>query len=113
MFRFSTSRAQRTLRPVVSSETRAQRTLRPVRLFVTAGPAIAFLTAGPAARAQDEGPWRRFVMDALNAASAQDYPKAEQGFVRGVREAESFGQNDVRVGSTLNSLGLVYRAEKK
>jgi tetratricopeptide (TPR) repeat protein len=84
-----------------------------VRLFVTAGAAIAFLTAGPAARAQDERPWRHFVVEALKAASVQDYPKAEQGLVRAVREAESFGQNDIRVGSTLNSLGLVYRAEKK
>jgi tetratricopeptide (TPR) repeat protein len=83
------------------------------RLLITASAAIAFLTAAPAAGAQDERPWKDSVLVALNAAAVHDYSKAEQGLVKAVREAESFGPNDVRVGSTLNSLGLVYRAEKK
>jgi tetratricopeptide (TPR) repeat protein len=82
-------------------------------LFFTASAAIAVLIAVPTATGQNEGQWKGSVLVALNAAAAQDYPRAEQGLLKAVREAESFGPNDIRVGSTLNSLGLVYRAEKK
>ncbi|HEX4133175.1 MAG TPA: tetratricopeptide repeat protein [Bryobacteraceae bacterium] len=78
------------------------------------GQAAAFQAAGHAAAAQDpEGPWRTQVLDALNAAGAKDYPKAEQAFLRAVQESAHFGSDDPRLGTTLNSLGLVYRAEKK
>jgi tetratricopeptide (TPR) repeat protein len=76
--------------------------------------ALAILTTGPAAMAQpDDGSWRNHVMEALRAAGEKDYPKAEQAFVQALKEAERFGPDDSRVGTTLNSLGLVYRAEKK
>jgi len=52
-------------------------------------------------------------MQALHAAGAKDYPKAEQAFLKAVQEAGRFGPDDPRLGTTLNSLGLVYRAEKK
>jgi tetratricopeptide (TPR) repeat protein len=69
----------------------------------------------PAARAQNnsEDAWKGEVMRALNLASSGDYPKAEQAFTQALHEAEKFGAGDARVGTTLNSLGLVYRAEKK
>ncbi len=76
--------------------------------------ALAVLTAGPAATAQSgDGLWRNDVVQALSAAGDHDYPRAEQAFVRALKEAERFGPDDTRVGTTLNSLGLVYRAEKK
>jgi tetratricopeptide (TPR) repeat protein len=65
------------------------------------------------AHAQDEGPWRQYVTEALKAAEELNYALSEHFFVKALREAETFGANDVRVASTLNSLGLVYRAEKK
>jgi tetratricopeptide (TPR) repeat protein len=84
-----------------------------VRLFLAAGAILAILVATPAARAQDERRWKYFVTEALQAAGDHDYPSAEQSFAKAIREAESFGPRNVRLGSTLNSLGLVYRAEKK
>lgn len=74
---------------------------------------ILLAAGGLAAQAQDEALWERDVSDALGGAKAQNYAASEQAFLKALREAEKFGTNDVRVGSTLNSLGLVYRAEKK
>jgi tetratricopeptide (TPR) repeat protein len=62
---------------------------------------------------QNEGPWKNLVIEALAAAGTHDYPKSEQAFLKAVREAERFGPGDPRIGTTLNSLGLVYRAERK
>jgi tetratricopeptide (TPR) repeat protein len=75
---------------------------------------LAVLATSPVARAQpDDGPWRNQVIRALHAAGTKDYPGAEQAFMQALKEAERFGPEDTRVGTTLNSLGLVYRAEKK
>lgn len=76
--------------------------------------ALTIFTAAPAARAQPEdGAWRNDIIQGLHAAGEKDYPRAEQAFVQALKEAERFGPEDTRVGATLNSLGLVYRAEKK
>jgi tetratricopeptide (TPR) repeat protein len=74
---------------------------------------FAILTICPAAGAQDEKLWTSFVEAALQAAGQHDYPKSELFFAKALREAENFGPGNIRVGTTLNSLGLVYRAEKK
>ena len=74
---------------------------------------LTFCVVTPIARAQDEGPWKASVVQALDAAGKNDYAKAEQSFLKALREAEAFGPQDARVGITLNSLGLVYRAEHK
>ncbi len=71
------------------------------------------LAGGLSAQDRDDGAWRRDISDALGAAKAQAYAASEQAFLKALREAEKIGPNDVRVGSTLNSLGLVYRAERK
>jgi len=60
-----------------------------------------------------EEQWKRLVMQALYAASSSHYTDAEAIFVHAMHEAERFGPEDARVGTTLNSLGLIYRAEKK
>lgn len=64
-------------------------------------------------RAQDEGQWKRAVTEGRKALGDHNYALSEQAFTRALREAEAFGPNDVRLATTLNSLGLVYRAEKK
>jgi tetratricopeptide (TPR) repeat protein len=53
------------------------------------------------------------VTQAQHAAGSGDYSKAEQIFLKAVHEAERFGADDARVGSTLESLGQVYNAERK
>ncbi len=75
---------------------------------------LIFIIAASSARGQTaDEQWKGLVMQALYAASSNDYAKAEQTFLRAMHEAERFGAEDARVGTTLNSLGLVYRAEKK
>lgn len=77
---------------------------------------IAFsglLFAVPARSQTAEEQWKGLVMQALYSAGANDYVKSELMFLRALHEAERFGAEDARVGTTLNSLGLVYRAEKK
>ncbi|HYA18003.1 MAG TPA: tetratricopeptide repeat protein [Bryobacteraceae bacterium] len=82
--------------------------------FLTMAAVVLALVAGSRAFAQQgEDAWKDLVMRALNEASAKDYGKSEQSFLAAVKEAEKFGAEDPRVGTTLNSLGLVYRAEKK
>jgi tetratricopeptide (TPR) repeat protein len=85
--------------------------------FPAAGAAFFLLTLTPLVHAQDgqdsEGPWKNLFMQALNAAGTKDYPKADQIFQKALQEAEGFGANDSRVGTTLNAIGLVFRAEKK
>ena len=79
-------------------------------------PVIALLVLSPLhllqAQGAEEG-WKSLVMQALYAAGENQYAKSEQLFLKAVHEAERFGAQDARVGTTLNSLGLVYRAEKK
>ena len=52
-------------------------------------------------------------MAGMRAAGAHDYAKAEQELLKALHAAQAFGGFDARLGSTLNTLGLVYRAEKK
>jgi tetratricopeptide (TPR) repeat protein len=76
--------------------------------FLLAAALIAQQAADPA-----EDAWKNVSLKALYAAGGKDYAKAEEFFLKAVHEAERFGPMDPRVGTTLNSLGLVYRAEKK
>jgi tetratricopeptide (TPR) repeat protein len=81
---------------------------------LVAGAAIAVLSLTPSAVAQNaEDSWKNLFGDALQAAGTGDYPRAEQTLRKALQEASRFGTEDPRVGTTLNSLGLVYRAEKK
>jgi len=84
-----------------------------MRSFFAGFAVLVVLTTCPAAKAQDQQLWEHLVGEALHAAATQDYPKSEQAAVKALHEAENFGPANIRVGSTLNTLGLVYRAEKK
>src|SRR5579862_6449453 len=57
--------------------------------------------------------WERNMDLALQAAARQDYAVSENGFIAAVRELELNNPADPRLGPTINSLGLVYRAENK
>jgi len=81
---------------------------------VVLGAALTVLALAPATRAQDsDEAWKNLVAHGLASASSNDYAAAEQKLQQALREAERFGPDDARVGTTLNNLGLVYRAEKK
>src|SRR4051812_11047031 len=81
----------------------------PLRLLIAA---LTF-SSGLATAQQVEDAWKDLVMSGLYAAGEKDNVKAEQQLLKALKEAEHFGAGDVRVGTTLNSLGLVYRAQKK
>jgi tetratricopeptide (TPR) repeat protein len=75
---------------------------------------LSVLILAPAAKAQEaEDPWRNLVTQGQHAAADNEYAMAELSFLKAVREAERFGADDWRVGTTLESLGRVYTAEKK
>ena len=80
---------------------------------VVLGAALTILALAPATRAQgsDEA-WKNLVAQGLASASSNDYAAAEQKLQQALREAERFGPDDARVGTTLNNLGLVYRARR-
>ena len=61
----------------------------------------------------DQANWERNMDIALQAAARQDYALSENAFVAAVRELELLNPADPRLGPTINSLGLVYRAENK
>jgi tetratricopeptide (TPR) repeat protein len=70
------------------------------------------LNLTPAAEAQEDT-WKDLVTEGQHAASNNEYSKAEQSFLKAVHEAERFAMDNWRVGTTLETLGQVYTAEKK
>jgi tetratricopeptide (TPR) repeat protein len=67
-----------------------------------------------AAKAQEaEDAWKDLVTQGQRAAGNNEFPRAEQIFLKAVHEAERFAADDWRVGVTLESLGQVYTAQKK
>jgi tetratricopeptide (TPR) repeat protein len=82
--------------------------------------AAAWLTlyiAHSAAAFQDDSAddgWKNLILQGTYADTDQkDHAKAEQIFLKALHEADRFGPDDVRVGATLNKLGLVYHEEHK
>jgi tetratricopeptide (TPR) repeat protein len=67
-------------------------------------------------RATAQGPdetWKKLTLEASYAAGAHDLAKAEQDYLKALHEAERFGPDDPRVGTTLKSLCGVYRGSRK
>lgn len=92
---------------------RAQRKRGGAVRFLSRGLLVCAALAGVAAAQVDESAWKSAVMAGMRAAGAHDYAKAEQELLKALHAAQAFGGFDARLGSTLNTLGLVYRAEKK
>jgi tetratricopeptide (TPR) repeat protein len=58
--------------------------------------------------------WKNLMLEGTYLATdGHDNAKAEEVFLKALHEAEHFGPEDVRVGATLNRLGMVYRDDKK
>ena len=74
---------------------------------------LCFALIAQAVLFADEANWSHDMDIALTAAARQNYAQSEAAFVSAVRELELMNQNDPRLGPTINSLGLVYRAENK
>jgi tetratricopeptide (TPR) repeat protein len=83
-----------------------------VRRFLT-GALCCALLAGFAAAQVDDSAWQRAIVAGVQAAGAHNYAGAEEQLLTAVHLAQGFGGFDARLGSTLNTLGLVYREEKK
>ena len=57
--------------------------------------------------------WQSLVMGGLKAAGVKDYKSSEELLLKASQLAGQFPAGDPRSGTTLNTLGLVYREEKK
>ncbi len=66
-----------------------------------------------ALHAQDVPEWQKQVLNGMRASSENNLAQAETFFLRTVHEPEAFGPQDPRLGSSLNSLGLVYHSRGK
>jgi tetratricopeptide (TPR) repeat protein len=74
--------------------------------------AVAVL-AEPPTVADPLASWQALLTSGVNAATAKDFPKAEDQLQKALHETEQFPAGDARTGTTLNILGLIYREEKK
>jgi tetratricopeptide (TPR) repeat protein len=75
---------------------------------------LAVLASAPFVYAQPpDDAWKKLFTQGVYFSSSKDYAKAEQSLISALHEAERFGADDPRVGSTQNTLGLVYVAENK
>ena len=74
---------------------------------------LSFFAVAVCATAQEEDQWRDRLTQAQRAAGSSQPAEAEQAYMKALHEAERFGPEDWRVGTTLQGLGEVYRTEKK
>jgi len=82
--------------------------------FPAANALLAILLSAAGGHAQPlEENWKSLFMKGVHWAGVKNYPRAEQSLLDALHEAEDFGPADARLGSTLNTLGLVYMAENK
>lgn len=61
----------------------------------------------------DQSTWEHNMDVAVSAMGRQDYATSEAAFVAAVRDLELVNTSDPRLGPTINSLGLVYRAQNR
>jgi tetratricopeptide (TPR) repeat protein len=83
------------------------------RFFMLGIAASAFVLAPQVCGQEAEEMWKGLLTRALNEDNAHEYARAEQTFLQALHEAERFGSDDSRVATTLTSLGLNYRHQKK
>jgi tetratricopeptide (TPR) repeat protein len=83
-----------------------------LRSVVSGAVCVLALVSFASAQNADDA-WKDLIVKATYSADAGDYAKAEQTFQQALHEAERFGADDARVGTTLNDLGQLYRKEKK
>jgi tetratricopeptide (TPR) repeat protein len=57
--------------------------------------------------------WQKLMLSGVSAASSRNYAKAEELLTKAIAEAAQFPPGDPRPGTALNTLGLVYKEQKK
>ena len=57
--------------------------------------------------------WQTLLTGGVRAVAARNYPGAEEFLLKALHLTEQFPAGDPRTGTTLNTLGLVYREERK
>src|SRR6185503_17967867 len=84
------------------------------RLAVVLLACAALFAADPPLSNEEVGAaWQTLVIAATRAAAAKDFKSSEELLQRAVKITSRFPAGDARVGTTQNTLGLVYREEKK
>ena len=63
--------------------------------------------------ADSEADWQKLVLSGIQAAGAGNFANSEASLLKATQLAEHFPPGDPRTGTTLNTLGLVYKEEKK
>jgi len=74
--------------------------------------AILMALSLPTACAQ-EIPWGRYMVAGEQAYEQGDYDEAEKQFLRALKEAENFGEQDSRLAKSLQALATLYSLEDK
>lgn len=75
---------------------------------------LALCVLAPAVYAFDsEEAWKNLVIQAQYAVGKNELSQAEKLYLTAVKEAEHFGGQDARLGTTLTSLGAVYASQRK
>ena len=69
------------------------------------------LALWPAGCSTDEGRWERLNADGQTAYQAGRYAEAGESLLAALQEAERFGEQDPRLGTSLNELALLYHAQ--
>ncbi len=82
--------------------------------YLFSGLALALGAVGvsPSSFAQTEA-WRQFREEGDQRLAARKYSEAEDSYVAALKAAEQFGLGDPRVAACLNSLALLYYAQRR
>ena len=72
---------------------------------------VVCLTLWGAGCTTQETRWDSVMADAVKAYQQADYPEAEKLFLAALKEAEKFGEQDLRLATSLNNLALLYSAQ--
>jgi tetratricopeptide (TPR) repeat protein len=83
------------------------------RLAVLGLACVALLPAASPDAGETNAAWQTLVLAATRAATAKDFRSAEELLQRATRITARFPAGDPRTGTTQNTLGLVYKQEKK
>ncbi len=74
---------------------------------------IAMLVALSLPTACAQTPWQKYNDAGVVAQEQAFYAEAEDLYLAALKEAESFGEQDTRLATTLNNLAALYRLQGK
>ncbi len=74
---------------------------------------VLCLTLWPVAASAQETRWETLMAEAVKAYQQADYAEAEKLFLASLKEAEKFGNHDMRLAARLNNMAELYRAQGK